>query len=49
MEFRTDSKELNAFNKKKADIKLFEERAICRVDWCFSQHIIKGGNTYQRM
>lgn len=36
MEFRTDAKELNAYKKKKADLKLFQDRAICRVEWNYS-------------
>ena len=30
------------------DLKVFKERAVYRVDWCYGQHVIKGGNNYQR-
>ena len=36
MEFRADAKEIKAHKKKLDDLKVFRDRAIYRVDWCYS-------------
>lgn len=48
MEFRADSKGLNSHDMRMEDLKIFEKRGIYRVDWCYGQHVIKGGNSFQR-
>jgi len=39
-----ESKELYSFKKKSADLLTFQERATRRVNWDYTQHIIKSGN-----
>ena len=48
MEFRKEKKERNQFNKKSKDLALFRDRGIWRVDYQYTQHVIKSGNNYQR-
>ena len=48
MEFRADNKGINSHKMRMEDLRRFQERGIYRVDWCYGQHVIKGGNSFQR-
>ena len=49
MEYRGESKEVGLFRIQKIkDLETFHQRAVYRVDWAYTQHIIKSGNAYHR-
>lgn len=48
MEFRADNKGINSHKMRMEDLSRFQDRGIYRVDWCYGQHVIKGGNCFQR-
>lgn len=48
MEFRVDCKELNDPRTKLSELRSFHERAIRRIDPCYTANLINAGNCYQR-
>jgi len=48
MDYRIENKLLEPTSKKISELALFRERAIRRVNWDYTQHLIWSGNQQQK-